>query len=418
FTARLFYYSLFSIDCLLTTAIILHTGGSESLFPLLYPIIILASAIYLFRGAFVISAIAFTLYSLLLYLELRGGLFPVQYLYSRTYLYGILLFLVAYLGSNLAIRIKRAEITTAEIIDSLPVKIAAVDDNGDFYYTNVTDEKIRDLISHFHRSRRGYEEVKVGEKVYSFSLHPLTARGLDLILAEDITDQKKLAERTRLYDKIKLLAQLGASLAHEIRNPLASIRGAVEIIARSRIGPKRKRLLSMAINEVDRASRTIEDFLEFSRMRPLKRCKVRLNAILGDLLTSEPMPENITLKIDLPDNFSIIADRYLIYRVIRNLIQNAKQAIGQKEGVIAIRGVKKDDYAEIMISDNGPGIPPRVLNHIFEPFYSTREDGTGLGLAIVETIINQHGGTISVKSEIGQGATFTITLPETWHTGS
>jgi len=410
-SARPFYYLIFITDTLLVTAIILFTGGSESLFPLLYPIIILISAIYLFGGAYLVAAISFSLYSILIYFELKGGFFPIQYFYARTYLYGILFFLVAHLGSTLATRLRRTEVTTAEIINSLPVKIAAIDNDGNLYYSNVSNQAIEKIMLDFYHSGASYQEISIDNRIFGLSSYSLTNPNLRLILAEDITLQKRMAEQTRISEKVKLLAQLGASLAHEIRNPLASIRGTFELVSKGKLSEKEKRLLGIAISEVDRATRTIEDFLEFSRMRPLRLRKVKLKSIIDDLISSDPPPKNIDLALDFPPNFTIRVDRHLFFRALRNLLQNAKQAIGRKKGEIKIAGSTAEGRFEIRISDTGCGIPKRNLSKIFDPFFSTREEGTGLGLAIVETIITQHGGSISVKSQVGKGTCFTITLP-------
>jgi len=268
------------------------------------------------------------------------------------------------------------------------------------------------MILKFHNTKQDYSEITLEDRTYSIVSHPLSMNPqLKLILMEDITEQKKMVDRNKSYEKLRLLAQLGASLAHEIRNPLASIRGATELISKAKLSKKQSSLLRLAISEVDRASRTIEDFLEFSRMRPLKLRRLRLKNIIEDLLSAEPIPDNIKIRLDFPEKIAFRADRYLIYRAMRNLIQNAKQAIDDSNGEIVISSRIKDKTVEFSVSDNGYGIPRKNLHKIFEPFFSTREDGTGLGLSIVETIITQHGGTISVTSKIGKGTTFTISLP-------
>lgn len=226
-------------------------------------------------------------------------------------------------------------------------------------------------------------------------------------------------EQLRASQKLSALGRLSASLAHEIKNPLAAIRGAVEILSDDfpPTHPKRE-FADILLKETNRLSTTVEEVLRFSRnqkagpeqpsLEPLPQVFERVTTLLENNFHNK----NIALTINLQtpaDTFMIDGDK--LGQVFINLLLNSCEAM-EKNGRIAVETRQDDEQLQIIFRDNGPGIPAGDRNKIFTPFYSTRKEGTGLGLAISSRIVESYGGTISVDGpEQGHGAIFTVSLP-------
>ncbi len=226
-------------------------------------------------------------------------------------------------------------------------------------------------------------------------------------------------EQLRASQKLSALGQLSASLAHEVKNPLAAIRGAVEILSDDfpPTHPKRE-FADILLKETSRLSTTVEEVLRFSRkqepgpaspsLEPLPQVFERVTTLLENNFHKN----NITLTTNLPpptDNFLVDGDK--LAQVFINLLLNSCEAM-EKNGRITIETKQDNDKIHIIFRDNGPGIPEKYRSKIFTPFFSTRKEGTGLGLAISSRIVESYGGTISVDSpKNGHGAIFTVSLP-------
>ncbi|PYP30050.1 MAG: hypothetical protein DMD47_10670 [Gemmatimonadetes bacterium] len=221
------------------------------------------------------------------------------------------------------------------------------------------------------------------------------------------------------------MAELSSSLAHEIKNPLASIRSSVEQLARaSRANPDEKFLTSLIVRESDRLSRLLSEFLDFSRVRvtecrPLDLHQVARAAIR--LVREHPdCPADAHIEL-LGGPTLMEGDEDLLHRVVSNLVLNAVQAAGSGARVTVRtgrpeshqlpRGAGIDNPVALGVSDNGPGIPENVRARLFEPFVTGRVGGTGLGLAIVQRAVDAHRGLVLVDSTLGQGTTFTVYFP-------
>ncbi|MBU0943524.1 MAG: sensor histidine kinase [Proteobacteria bacterium] len=226
-------------------------------------------------------------------------------------------------------------------------------------------------------------------------------------------------EQLHASQKLSALGQLSASLAHEVKNPLASIRGAVEILADDfpRDHPKHE-FAEILLKETDRLSSTVEEVLRFSRnQRPIPE-NPKLEALpqvierVVRLLDNNIRHKNIVLKMKLSketDHVLIAGDK--MAQVFMNLLLNSCDML-KAHGIIEVESRLNAGQVEIVFSDNGPGVAEADREKIFTPFYSTRKEGTGLGLAISSRIVASYGGTITVKSpEHGSGAVFTVFLP-------
>ncbi|WP_232203019.1 MULTISPECIES: HAMP domain-containing sensor histidine kinase [Nitrosopumilus] len=218
----------------------------------------------------------------------------------------------------------------------------------------------------------------------------------------------KQLEEMQKTEKIATIGHLASRLAHDIRNPLSVIQMTVDILRNDPEISKRFQKYGDSITEsIQRIGYQVNNVLDYVQQKPLKLEKMAVSAIIDSALESLKIPENITVEKTATDE-EIVCDHHMIRIVFINIITNAIYAIDSKVGKIRIN-VKPDyDSVKIEISNTGEPIPEKELEKIFEPLFTTKQEGTGLGLASCKSIIEQHGGTISVKNN---PTTFTITLP-------
>lgn len=234
----------------------------------------------------------------------------------------------------------------------------------------------------------------------------------ELLLRKRHEDAQLQLERSK---HLAVVGQMAAGVAHEIKNPLASIKGAVEIVASESTPESDKREFQSIISkEIKRIDGTVKEFLEYARPRPAQLAQLDLSTVLESTLRQvSAMPECQTVQFEptIDPDITIIGDADKLHQAFLNLLLNAVQA-SPRESVINVRLNQSVDRGAILtVQDHGKGIQPEHLAHIFEPFYTTKASGTGLGLAIVSEIVKEHRGTINVSSTVNTGTTFTITFP-------
>jgi signal transduction histidine kinase len=241
----------------------------------------------------------------------------------------------------------------------------------------------------------------------------------------DISDSKRLEELHLRAERLEAVAELSSSLAHEIKNPLASIRSSVEQLARSsRANADERFLANLIVRESDRLARLLSEFLDFSRVRVTECRPLDLREVAGAairLVRERPECEDDVEILLEGDVTSMEGDEDLLHRVVSNLVLNAVQAAG-KGARITVRtgrpppgelpmGAGIENPVTLQVHDNGPGIPDTVRGRLFEPFVTGRVGGTGLGLAIVQRAVEAHRGLVLVDTAPGKGTTFTIYFP-------
>jgi two-component system sensor histidine kinase PilS (NtrC family) len=253
-----------------------------------------------------------------------------------------------------------------------------------------------------------------------YSISPLNSEAGErtgmVITFQDLTQVRSLEETSRRQDRLAAIGRMAASIAHEIRNPLAAMRGSIQML-RSEVesDSSQAELMEIILRESDRLNRIITDFLSYARPRSLVQARVDVGDLLHQtfaLLRHSPeIGANQTLEAEVPDEQIFAnADEGQLKQVFWNLARNALQAMPQGGMLRATLAKNSNNRLRIAFTDTGRGMSPDQVEHLFEPFSSTT-GGTGLGLSIVYQIIRDHGGTINVRSREGQGTTITVELP-------
>ena len=231
-----------------------------------------------------------------------------------------------------------------------------------------------------------------------------------LSIRSDITQRKAAEERLRAEAALTQLGRMSAVVAHEVRNPLAAVKGGLQVLA-SRLPsdlPGRE-IITPMITRIDALNRTVQDILTYSKPHQVKRQRLNVGQLLGDVaaITHAAVPAAAIQIRETP--LIIAADPEMTRAVLLNLLLNAAYASGERP--IEVSAALDDRMCEIRVVDRGPGIPAEVREHLFEPFISTRQGGTGLGLAIARRLTQQQGGTIALEDREGGGTIAIVRLP-------
>ena len=231
-------------------------------------------------------------------------------------------------------------------------------------------------------------------------------------------ENEQLIEGIRRADRLSLIGRMAATMSHDIRNPLGSISGFTQLFKREFLKNNNIEMCKHAeivISEVDRLNGIVKRTLQFSK--PLKPSfqtldiKPLLMRTL-ELIKRDISLKNIELHCDFPDSLpKVKVDEHLISQTFLNILLNALDSMPNGGTLDVSLSKTREGYVKIKVSDTGVGIPENEVDDIFQPYYSTKPTGTGIGLAVVDNIIATHGGTITVKSKLGEGTTFVITLP-------
>ncbi len=478
------------IDQLFITALIYFTGGMESFFPITYIFTIIASSMIFYkRGAFFSASLSSLLYGLLLSLQFYHWINPLgqspnydasQIFYSLI-LYMAAFYIVAFLSSALSEELKnkkkeliqkqadynQLETFNRNIIQSLDSGLLTIDLRGNINFLNRTagkilkrngeslkDTSIYDLFPKINEvveqvKRKGsepsldyqrYETLLAnhdrGKTYLGFSISPLTDPEGSLIgytlIFQDITKFREMEEQVKRVDKMAAVGVLASGMAHEIRNPLASLSGSIQMLKTElTLDDQQKHLMEITLRESERLNALITDFLLYAHPPQTHKILYPIGRILEETidLFVHSSSYHDGMRILRPSDHEEIrasVDPNQMKQVFWNLFINAGQSMsdggeiqvhlgkGNARGVPGLSlppHLRGKEWVKISIADSGDGIALENKEKIFEPFFSTKENGTGLGLSIVHKIIENHEGLIKVESELSRGSTFTIFLP-------
>jgi two-component system, NtrC family, sensor histidine kinase AtoS len=274
----------------------------------------------------------------------------------------------------------------------------------------------RDFAAHY--GRPGYElRTRAGRPVLITERDaPIADKDKSEIgqvkVFQDLTQLEALREQVRHQDRLAAIGKMAATVAHEIRNPLGGIRGFAALLARDiAAGDPRARLVDRILVGVKQLDRVVSDLLEYTRPLELQMkpwpCAELVESAWGFV---DPAGKTIAFEPRMHGDLLVHADADKLRQVFLNLLINAVQSIPD-EGKIIVTALTSEHGVTIGVADSGCGIAPDQIDHIFSPFFTTREKGTGLGLAIASKIVEGHGGRLTVHSTPGAGSTFEVRLP-------
>ena len=240
-----------------------------------------------------------------------------------------------------------------------------------------------------------------------------------ILIFQDLTRVREMEEQLRRTERLSVVGQLATGLAHEVRNPLASLSGAIELLGRDLQAPdpSSRRLLRIVERETARLDRLVGDFLSYAAGRPPRREPVPLADLVAEIreLLAAGEHSGLQLVVEIETGLTALGDLDQLQQVLWNLILNAAQA-SPPDGQIVVRGSRVPaapgqlEQVRIEVEDRGTGIPPEEIERSFEPFFTTKAKGTGLGLATVHRVIEAHGGAVTLRSDVGSGTVVSLTL--------
>jgi two-component system sensor histidine kinase AtoS len=312
-----------------------------------------------------------------------------------------------------------------DVLASLPVGVATVDHAGVVEPRNPAGVALLDGVdgSPFLPATPGYAEQELGERpvgVRSSTLHGVDGSTIGQVMVlEDLTEQRRLQEQVRQAERLAALGQLAGGLAHEVRNPLAIVRATAQVLA-TRVPPELglERYTDVLTGETDRIERLIGELLAYAHPRSpqFTRCDpAGLAQEVSTAVAGYAEQHEVTIITDAPSTAPpVSADREQLRQALLNLLLNAVQ-VSPAGAEVHLSCSSSAGQVHFTIQDHGPGIPTAIRSRIFDPFFTTRDDGVGMGLAVVARIVADHDGTIDVRDIPGGGTCAILTLQAEQH---
>jgi len=437
-----------ALDVAIAVAVVATTGLSESVFVFMFLLAIVNGSILLHRaGAVGALALALAGYGGVVYslhpapALVRGTLFAHAAAFIATgALAGYLAEQLRRTGERLAESESDLAAVTAlheSIVQSVTSGLLTLDPRGRITFLNRAGEEITGLglaqvagqpgarwfpaFTGEAREEAQYVNVAGEHRLLGYSAFDLHGRGGEragtAVIFQDLTELRAMEEAVQRSKRLADLGQVAAGLAHELRNPLASISGCVELLRGAQgLSDEDQRIMGIVLRETGRLDQLLTRFLEFTRPAPPQRVPADLALLAGetlDVFAADPVAAGLRLERSLI-RAPVECDPDQLRQVLWNLLANASQAVreaGRSGGVRVSCEPHADGGALLAVSDDGPGIPKGELARIFTPFFTTKPRGTGLGLAVVQRIVDAHGGSVAVDSTAGEGARFAVRLP-------
>lgn len=433
--STLFVAVQLGLDVTLATSLAALTGGRESFFIFLYVPAIAAGA-WLLRLPGAIGTASVASLAMLGMLAVRGDLTPTDadhqlFLYLEAGFRIFAFLLIAILTGQLAESVERTGRALAAqqrttlalatehgtVLDRVRAGVVTTDATGRIVALNPFARRLlgevaaRPLVDVFRRpeGREAWEEHRPDGQRWVCTIAPLPDGG-QVVVVDDITEMARMRERAARDERLVEAGRLAASLAHEVRNPLAGLSGALQMIREEHPS----RLADLALGEAERLNRMVEDFLSVPGKPRLRRVPVDLHALGADVCDAfgrDPRYRGMVEAYVEGASVVVSADADRLRQALWNLVLNGAQAM-PRGGRIRVRvDPAPPGGAEIRVSDEGVGIPTDDRDRVFDPFYTRRSGGTGLGLALVDQVVRAHGGTIRLEPGASEGTAFVVWLP-------
>jgi len=465
-------------DLFLYTLIVFFTGGHSSPFPFLYLFSILWSALALHGGGYWVASLSAILYGSIVDLQYYGILLPpygreltdIQFvnpwdIIGRIFLHIIAFYAVAFLGTQVGHRYRRTREELTEttvdleklrslsdvVFESMTSGIVVLDDKGKTRSMNAAAARMLGLEGKAmdeNMTAEVFQGVPMEEllakaperglnrwegtfmdddgrhRTLGLSISPLKEPELGyVVIFTDLTELREMEDKLRVTEKLSAIGRMAASIAHEVRNPLASMSGSIQLLKKDLdLDKEDLKLMDIVLKETERLNVLVGDFLAYARPPDPRFEDVDLREIVQDvvrLLRNTGLGPGIHIATELPDGKAILSvDRSHLHQVIMNLVKNSAEAMEGK-GTITVSltrsGTSPEGNTLLSVADDGPGIPEEILPRIFEPFITSKVNGTGLGLAIVYQLVQIHKGTVDIHTEDGRGTAVSIYLAP-WRT--
>jgi two-component system sensor histidine kinase PilS (NtrC family) len=462
------------IDAAFISLLVFATGGIESVFSFMYVLMILLGSLERYmRGALVWAMLSSASYTLLVYLQMKGVVTPpgsedvviplARFLRSSgIHFAGFFLTgaLSGLLGEDIRKGMERVQVRDEvirkletfhkNVIDNIPSGILTTDLSGRITLNNdsacailgktpeeLTGRPLQEVLGGIdggaERSRRDEPapprpEIRFvrpdGAEIYlGFSASQMKDPDGNVIgrvvIFQDLTPIRQMEERVRIADRLAGVGEMAAGLAHEIRNPLASIAGSSQLLREAADIPEdASTLLEIIERESKRLNALISDFLSFTGTSLRSLARVRVTSLLREIAEAvragEAREKGLLVEDVATKELEVEGDAEQLKQVVWNLVRNAVQSTppGGRVLLDAYEQIRHGTrYAVLTVADSGVGIEPQDMERIFNPFFTTKEGGTGLGLSISQRIVHHHKGFIEVRSLPGQGSTFSVFLP-------
>lgn len=466
-----FAYTQILMDVILISILLYYSGGSQSVFTILYLFPIITGGLILSRRGGLAAAAASTLgYGTILCLEYFGyhpdflddywyrPLGDIRSVLNYFAIHGLTFFITAILSSLLSGRLLRTEkelISTTlkydqlsvlykKIFDDIPSGIIVLNQKNMISFNpaseNITGFRSDEVVgkninlsfpnlkvdagmnfrSEVEITTKDRKNIPIGYSSAKLNM-PGTEDNFQIVTLQDLSQTKQLEKQMMQAKKMATIGEMAAGIAHELRNPLAAISGAAEVIdASGDIKSHNQGLMNIITRECNRLQNSINDFLSFSKPIEPEKEWVPLLPLVKEVIQllkhTHDWPADCKSFIDIPEKMDCWADPQQIRQLLLNIFHNSCMALRNRDDEIQViaREDADDSGAEktvLTIIDNGRGIPDLIIDKIYDPFFTTRENGTGLGLSIAKQIVNTHNGGITISSKEHQGTTTEVWLP-------